>query len=79
MKRGTMKTQDAIIHILDKDKSANQYRLSKAFGCSHTTIKNYIDGKTSMSEKVYEKFKEIYPGIEISDVYSLPKYELGLK
>jgi len=75
-----MTTKEAILHILANDPSANKYRLSKAFKCSNTTIHNYVNGEACMSATVYEKFLEIYPEIEITDIYTDPSkdYTLGL-
>lgn len=70
-------TKDAINFVLDNDKDANQYRLAKAIGCSHATIKNYKIGKTRMDERIYDLFQNIYPNIKIVDVFRKPKYELG--
>ena len=63
-----MKTQEAIAHVLKHDKNSNNLKLSKALGCTHTTIANYLKGKGTMNRRVYEKFKEIYPSIQITDV-----------
>ncbi len=67
-KRKTMKTYEAIAHVLKHDKNSSNLKLSKALGCTHTTIANYLKGKGTMSRKVYEKFKVIYPSIGIDDI-----------
>ena len=73
-----MTTKEAFEYILKHDEEANQYRLSKVLECSHTTIKNYVSGKTKMSDKVYDRFKKIYPTVEVTDVYYIkPKFKLG--
>ncbi len=71
-------TKQAIEYILKEDKQANKYRLAKAFGCSNTSIHNYIKGVAVINEDVYQKLVEIYPEIEVIDVYYKPQYKLGL-
>ena len=72
-----MTTKEAFNYVLENDNAANKYRLSKNLLCSNTTIHNYVIGKSNISEDIYNRFRKIYPSIEISDVYKLPKYKLG--
>ena len=74
-----MTTQEAILYILEHDKSANKYRLSKALNCSNTTIHNYTKGKAVMSDTIFEAFTAVYPDIRITDLYiaESKRYKLG--
>lgn len=73
-----MTTQEAFRYIIENDVHANQYRLAKALEVSHTSIKNYLDGKTSIRLDIYKRFQTIYPEVIIDDVYG-EEYKLGLK
>lgn len=72
-----MTTKEAFTYVLDEDEHANKYRLSKTFGCSHTSIANYCSGKRPISFEIYQKFRDVYPTIEITDVQKPQVYTLG--
>lgn len=72
-----MKTSEAIQYILEHDKNANKYRLSKALKVSHTTINKWLRNEFTMNSETYTKFKKIYPTINIDDVRTKKDNKLG--
>ena len=72
-----MTTKEAINFVLNRDPEANKSSLARALGVTRMTIVNYARGNTKMSYEVYKRFKELYPSVEIEDIFIHKKGELG--